>query len=464
MTSAPLTTSPSLPPWAARGLQIAAVALLLFLTLKGCALYTRQNSYNAGAAALEQGDWAAARARLWPIFRDDPAYREAGTLLKESYYRPALAAIAARDWPAAAEAVVGLEALDSRYSNLQEQVAAAGPELDAPLRAARTRAWAGGAPRLERSLAPGADRLALSPDGRTLVASEGSDLLIWGPGADEPLRLAGQLDFVSDIELSPDGAQIATASVLSGVQLRGLDGAPAGEVFGEGATQVAFSHDGALLAAGDLKGHVGLYRLEDRSLVRSFEIDATSGVFSELAFSPDDATLLATAASRSLDTEVDKVFAWAVGSGELRWSSYQLFGGLALAVSPGGEHVAVGNGFGEVTVYRIRDGEQVWRRQDHKETVTKRQGRSYEQVPVNGVLALRYSADGGLLASGGVQGLVIYDADGEQVSAVGRDEGAGLPVALAFAPDGQPLVALAYEQGVQIWRAAPGVGREAGSQ
>ena len=106
------------------------------------------------------------------------------------------------------------------------------------------------------------------------------------------------------------------------------------------------------------------------------------------------------------------------------------------------------NGVGEVSVYQVADGEQVWRRQDHTETVSRRDGRRISETPVNGVLALRYSPDGALLASSGVQGLIIYSAAGDRVQAVGRGDGAGLPVALAFGPAGQPLVALAYDQGV----------------
>jgi hypothetical protein len=456
MAATPAPTSAAPPAWAVRGLQIAAAALLIFIALQGYALYARHSSYSAGAEALERGDWPAARARLWPIFRADPLFRNVAGLLRESYYRPAVAAVAAGEWQAAAEAIVGLESLDPGYKDLEEHTGGASPELEAALREARLAAWSAGAPRLQRSLGDEeSDQLAMSPDGRTLVISEGSDLLIWREGATEPRRVAGGFDYISDIEFSPDGALLATAGVLGGVQLRTPDGAPLGGELIADATQVAFSPDGTMLAGATLDGRVELYRLEDRGLVRSFAIDAESGGFSELAFSPDGELLLAAGASRTLDTEVDKLFVWRVRDGDLRWSAFQTFGALAMAVSPNGEHVAVGNGFGEITVYRLSDGEHVWRARDHTEIVRRRKRRRYEEVPVNGVLALRYSADGSLLASGGVQGLILYDADGDQLQWVEYEAGAGLPVDLAFGPGGQPLAALAYERGVGLWRATP---------
>jgi hypothetical protein len=453
-TSQPISAAP--PTWVIRAAQITAVALLIFLTVQGCTLYNRHSSYNEGAAALERGDWPAAQARLWQVFRGDPKFRNVVGLLLESYYRPATAAIAARDWPAAAAAIVVLESLDPAYRDIEEYTGGAHPELEAALLEARMGAWHGGTLRLQRSLGgEESDALGVSPDGRTLVISEGSDLQIWQDGGSQPRRVTGGFDYISDIEFSPDGALLATAGVLGGVQLRSPDGAPLGAQLASGATQVAFSPDGTMVAGATMDGRVDLYRLEDRGLVRSFEIDSESGGFAELAFSPDGELLIAAGASKSIDTEADKLFVWRVSDGDLRWSAFQTFGALAMAVSPDGEQVAVGNGFGEVTVYRLSDGEHVWRARDHTAIVRKREGRRYEDVPVNGVLALRYSADGSLLATGGVQGLIIYDAEGEQLQWVEREAGAGLPVDLFFAAAGQPLLSLAYEQEVQFWRAAP---------
>jgi tetratricopeptide (TPR) repeat protein len=60
-----------------------------------------ESYYRPGKVALERGDWAAARAAL----RETPGYLDADTLLRESYYRPGKAALERGDWAAARAAL-----------------------------------------------------------------------------------------------------------------------------------------------------------------------------------------------------------------------------------------------------------------------------------------------------------------------------------------------------------------------
>jgi serine/threonine protein kinase/tetratricopeptide (TPR) repeat protein len=67
--------------------------------------------YEVGAAALERGNWQAARHDLRPI----GGYHDADTLLLESYYRPGKAALERGDWPTARQELGALLALRSDY-------------------------------------------------------------------------------------------------------------------------------------------------------------------------------------------------------------------------------------------------------------------------------------------------------------------------------------------------------------
>lgn len=262
MNIPPTVEAPYAPAWPVRVVQFVIVALLVLLAAQGYELYLRNQAYSRGAEALKQGDWSTARAALWPVFRADSGFREVATLLEESYRRPAAEAIAARDWPAAAEAIVGLESLDLNAAKRETSTGGTNAHLAAALRAARLRAWSNGTLRLQHSFAVGPNSvIALSPDGRTLVASDSGDLLLWQLDQPEPQRLVGEAEFVVDIAWSADTTLLATVSPLKGVQLRSPDGAPQGEPFGEHTNQVAFSPHGQFIASSGIQGRIELRRV-----------------------------------------------------------------------------------------------------------------------------------------------------------------------------------------------------------
>jgi serine/threonine protein kinase/sugar lactone lactonase YvrE/tetratricopeptide (TPR) repeat protein len=77
--------------------------------------YTARQHYELGTAALASEDWDIARAELAQI----PDYRDADTLLKESYYHPARAALEAGQWERARRDLNALLALDPDYSDAE---------------------------------------------------------------------------------------------------------------------------------------------------------------------------------------------------------------------------------------------------------------------------------------------------------------------------------------------------------
>jgi serine/threonine protein kinase/outer membrane protein assembly factor BamD (BamD/ComL family)/sugar lactone lactonase YvrE len=93
----------------------AVLALLLVavcaLTFWGINQSIAAQHYEAGASALQRGDWQAARRDLTPI----AGYHDAETLLHESYYRPGKAALERGDWEAARRDLAALLDLHSDY-------------------------------------------------------------------------------------------------------------------------------------------------------------------------------------------------------------------------------------------------------------------------------------------------------------------------------------------------------------
>ncbi|MBC8078152.1 MAG: hypothetical protein H7Y32_18890, partial [Chloroflexales bacterium] len=154
---------------------MAAMVLLIIVTMSIATGRARQQNYEAGVAALERGDWLGSRSAFDELLKDDPnyrdaaalrnetfyrpgeqalikgdwpaarrelrriaGYRDADTLLRESYYRPAQTAVREEQWNEAAEQIVRLEALDARYRDLPALLAQR-PELNAA--AGRAATW-----------------------------------------------------------------------------------------------------------------------------------------------------------------------------------------------------------------------------------------------------------------------------------------------------------------------------------
>jgi outer membrane protein assembly factor BamD (BamD/ComL family) len=97
----------------------------------------RQTYYIPGTAALESGMWGTARTEFWGLLTllserkgvalNEVDYRDTQTLLREAYYRPALAAFADEDWDQARrelnslfDTIHQIEAIESQAANYRD--------------------------------------------------------------------------------------------------------------------------------------------------------------------------------------------------------------------------------------------------------------------------------------------------------------------------------------------------------
>ncbi|MDQ8726278.1 c-type cytochrome [Bradyrhizobium sp. LHD-71] len=184
---------------------------------------------------------------------------------------------------------------------------------------------------LEGHTAPVA-AIALSPDGATLAsASWDHTVRLWPVAGGAPRVLEGHTQNVNGIAFTAEGGALVTASYDLTVRIWPLDGrapsivtlpAPlnavtvaddgeiaaagadgkvhfltrAGEVNGEVAlgpapvVTIALSHDGAMIAAADIRGSVAIVERKSRTLARRL-VGADRPLWS-LAFLPDNVTLL----------------------------------------------------------------------------------------------------------------------------------------------------------------------------
>src|SRR4051812_30008014 len=119
-----------------RLLAVLSLSLTLLLLWSDAQLIRQIVAYQRGTVALRGGDWLDARS----AFRAAGSYADGPSLLKETFYQPALGAIQHGDWATAATEIVGLEALDPAYRDLPNLLATS-PTLAAAVEHRRTQAW-----------------------------------------------------------------------------------------------------------------------------------------------------------------------------------------------------------------------------------------------------------------------------------------------------------------------------------
>ena len=249
------------------------------------------------------------------------------------------------------------------------------------------------------------------------------------------------------VALSPDGLTLAAAQIesqgillwnlarpgSSPTQLPGYPGDPTGRVYA-----LAFSPDGKMLAAGNEKGMVNLWQIEQPHTAPR-ELATHSGVWS-VAFSPDSRYLAAGANQTNafqlwdLDNpEIDPLLIPdpQTTATEVTPPAKEL--GVPVVFSPDGTRFASAGTHGTI---------HLW---DPKNLATPLNSlRGHE----GGVFALAFSADSQTLASAGQDTLVrLWGLNASSTPPVVLS-GDGKPViSLAFSPDGELLVSSGYGSG-----------------
>jgi WD40 repeat protein len=292
----------------------------------------------------------------------------------------------------------------------------------------------------------------------------------------------------TSVAFSPDGATLAAGARLyvkstntwaAAVYLwraatwSALPTLNLGEAVPDGRVGVAFSPDGALLAAAEPSGVVHVWQTADWQARRELAIDP--GLSGLVAFSPDGATLAAT-------TGGGTVRLWRVAD----WTPLPPLtiaapGADAMAFAPDSRALATGGSGEEVQIWRLADGQQLQRLRGHTKGITSLafapDGQSIASGSYDNTMRLWRVSDGSVLdtwditptallfTAGGANILesdlwrdptLFRVKDGAVILRLGGDPAwdAMSPkgLSLALSPDGQILAGGAGHGDIWLWR------------
>jgi hypothetical protein len=378
-------------------------------------------AYQLGRAALERKEWLTAQRELAAA----GSVEDAPALLLESFYRPAVAAIEAERWEAAAISIAGLEGYAMGYRDIDARIAAT-PELAEPLARAR---WSSGRVGTIKTIADDAPAF-LSATPSVVLMEQGGRLLLVELRNTVEQSVDLQDDWIvnrSTLAISADAAQLAYMSSNTGL-LTVVDSR--GRLIAElpdtvEAQQIAFSPDGRTLAV-EMPTSVLFWSLPE-SQVRA-EVPAWTDLDGPaFSFSPDGKLALLTRGNDLLlvRTEDGSVLQ-TLRAGALN----------AFAFSPDGASIVAALNSSTIAFWRVADGGL--ERELYFESNSHHLGRITDLV---------LSPDGlsvGLASTDGVLLVQVMDA---QSSRLFPDA-----LALAFSPDSQLLaVGSSKEFGQEEW-------------
>jgi WD40 repeat protein len=287
--------------------------------------------------------------------------------------------------------------------------------------------------------------LAFSPDGRVLAAGLADGAVhVWDRVTGRPVRaFPRRPGAVRAVAFSPDGQTLAVTrgQEVTLDRLRGAAGPGRRSFAGhtEGTVRaLAFSTDGRRLASRAGQGEILIWDLPAGTPRRLPPPPAPVGPRAGLAFL-DDTTLLSGCAG-------ERLAAWDVVNGAPADRSAITAGpqpqpaadAQALAVEPGGAHVAVLTGAYRITVWDVASGTADGPRQVEGSRVTCLAMDAHGRVAVGGVL--------------GVVRLWPAGAGAPRLFMGGRDT----ITAVAFSPDGARLAALGEDGRLHAWATATG--------
>lgn len=338
----------------------------------------------------------------------------------------------------------------------------------------------GATTRLE--IGSGAPRaVALSPDGARVAAALGDrSVRVWSVGSRQLVATLSPGKDARDVAFSPDGASLAVAWEDAARLYRADGGAETG-VIAVGASRVAFSRDGAVIAT---SGAAGVATWDARTRERRSQLAPEHlGEVWSLGFSPDDGMLVSSggaaatlsdaatgAVVRSARAHVARVDALTLPStipriylpdrlarrdrdlGVLRrWDPATGETTDVLATDPWGVIALAPSGDAFATVRateRDEKGRDAWLSDLPTRRVERLVGHTAS------VESLAFSADGSVVASGSSDATVrLWDASSAKVART-IDTG-GATFALAFAPDGKTISGGGVG-GIRTWRTEDG--------
>ena len=292
----------------------------------------------------------------------------------------------------------------------------------------------------------GIQRVRFSPDGTELFAavnrvdtvrnSPYGDVAVFRVSDSAPVRtLARQAQGIAAIDVSPDGASLASAGpggtkiwrLADGKLVKTLAQHPGKS------NDVSFSPTGGRLCAGFADGHLVSWQTSDWSL--AWDVKAHHDEVTRAVLSPDGTR----AATTSLDFTA-RLFDAA--SGALQHSMTTNTGLFAAVFSPDGANLATGGWDGTIRLWSVSQG-----------TLIRKFARSEGAIE-----SLRYASDGGVLISGGwlPSRISLWDpADGSRLRALTRLASAVNKVAIS-ADSRWVAIAASFDAKVDVFNAGNG--------
>jgi WD40 repeat protein len=295
------------------------------------------------------------------------------------------------------------------------------------------------------------------------------------------LTYSGHTDWISDIAVSPDGEQIATAGYDGTVRIWDRATGQEQRILSKHSgvvNSVAFNHSGTQIASGGNDGYVYIWRTSDFELVASLP-DEENGHVKAIAFHPDN-ILIAAAYNDS------SVRLWNIPA---KQSQVRLFGHLSaindVAFNATGDRFVTAGEDGLTIVRDTATGTNLY-------SLANPQG----TIPV-GVNAVAFSPDGTRIVTANDDGIariwqdqlvmntlpghtsfifdVAYSSDGSMIATASGDGTAriwqasngqvvssitghtGGVTAVQFTPNGLQLLTASQDNSARLWNTTPGI-------
>ena len=296
------------------------------------------------------------------------------------------------------------------------------------------------------------NEIQLSPDGTQLAVATSIGVWLHNAHSGEELDLLNPMTDISSISFSPDGQTLATGgrdstiylwNVATGKQIKTLIGHKAPII------SVSFSPDGQTLATGGRDSTIYLWNVATGKKIKTLRCP---GILFSLAFSPDGTVLVSIqndggpgiepagqAPSPFPGDQGNFISLWDVATGREFATPFVSGGVYSLAFSPDSAMIASGSGK-EIHLWETATGE-------HIKTLTGH---------ISEVYSLAFSPNGLTLASGSWDKTIcLWDITTEEhiKTLIGHTSGIK---SLAFSPNGLTLASGGWDKTIHLWDATTG--------
>ena len=271
--------------------------------------------------------------------------------------------------------------------------------------------------------------VAFSSNGEWLASiSQNDKIRLWDRHTGHLLRvLTGHMGPVTAVAISSDGRTLASSGRFPDNTLRFWN-SETGELLKtvsehKGINGFSFSPDGETLASAGRDATVQLWNVETGSLLKTFTGNGRE--FKTVAFSRNGKLLVSGG-------WFPKIHLWDVETGRLLKTFPEKYGVEALAFSPDGQLLASGGGFKDPTIrlWHVPTGEKQFTLTGH--------AKNPNSGHTSDVYSVAFSPDGTLLASGGIDGLRLWNPNTGRTLVTLTANTSSVSV-VAFSSDGKTL-------------------------